>query len=85
MGANRLGYFHDFLLSTVAEFQWRLEAWEAFPNHYHFIAEAPPEGSDSLRPVLRKLHSISAKWVNAGCRTKKFKERRNSLPGVALA
>ncbi len=65
LGTNRLGYFHDFLLSTVAEFQWRLEAWAVFSNHYHFIAEAPPAGSDSLRPMLRKLHSISAKWVNA--------------------
>jgi len=64
-GSDRLGYFHDLLLETVAEFQWQLEAWAVFSNHYHFLAEAPREGSDSLRTLLRKLHSVSAKWVNA--------------------
>ncbi len=65
MGDDRLTYLHDILLETVGEFHWKLEAWSVFSNHYHFIAEAPPEGSDSLRTMLRKLHSISAKWVNA--------------------
>jgi len=65
VGSDRLGYLHDLLLGTVAEFQWQLEAWAVFPNHYHFLAEAPREGSDSLRTLLRKLHSVSAKWVNA--------------------
>ncbi|MEY3897992.1 MAG: hypothetical protein RLZZ214_3513 [Verrucomicrobiota bacterium] len=64
-GNDRLEYLHDLLLETIAEFQWRLEAWSVFPNHYHFIAEAPDGGSDSLRTMLRKLHSVSAKWVNS--------------------
>jgi putative transposase len=64
-GDDRLGYFHDLLLETVAEFEWKLEAWSVFSNHYHFIGEAPREGSDSLPGMLRKLHSVSAKWANA--------------------
>lgn len=63
-GDDRLNYLHDLLLQTATEFQWKMEAWAVFPNHYHFIAEAPAEGSDSLRTMLRKIHSVSAKWVN---------------------
>jgi putative transposase len=65
LGNDRLEYLHDLLLETADGFHWRLEAWSIFSNHYHFIAEAPPEGSGSLRTMLRKLHSVSAKWVNA--------------------
>ena len=63
-GNERLEYFHNLLLGTAAEFGWEMEAWSVFPNHYHFIAEAPSVGSDSLRTMIRKLHSISAKQVN---------------------
>ncbi|RYD60714.1 MAG: hypothetical protein EOP84_36635 [Verrucomicrobiaceae bacterium] len=63
-GESRLNYLHDLLLQTTAEFHWKMDAWAVFPNHYHFIAEAPPEGSGSLRSMIRKLHSVSAKWVN---------------------
>jgi putative transposase len=64
-GEDRLEYFHDLLLETAAEFGWKMDAWAVFSNHYHFIAEAPAEGSNSLRTMLRKLHSISVKRVNA--------------------
>ena len=63
-GDDRLEHLHDLLLEVAAEFGWKMEAWAILSNHYHFIAEAPAEGSASLRTMLRKLHSISAKRVN---------------------
>jgi putative transposase len=57
------------LLRTCAEdFQWRLQAWAVFANHYHFIAQSPDEVC-SLKRFLSKLHMLSAKAVNSidGC------------------
>jgi putative transposase len=62
--ADRLDYLQELLLGTASEFHWKMEAWAIFPNHYHFIAEAPESGSESLREFIRKLHSVSAKWAN---------------------
>jgi putative transposase len=63
-GDERLGYLQDLLFQCASEFNWSLEAWAVFSNHYHFIAQAPAEGAESLRTLLRKLHSLSAKRVN---------------------
>ncbi len=63
-GDERLRFLHDLLLDTATEFGWNLEAWAVFPNHYHFVAEAPESGSESLRAMIRKIHSISARKVN---------------------
>jgi REP-associated tyrosine transposase len=38
-----------------------LHSWNFFPNHYHLIVEAPP----TLPAFIRKLHSCSAREINA--------------------
>jgi putative transposase len=61
---SRLRFLHDLLLDLFAEGGWALEAWAVFSNHYHFIARSPSENAESLRSLLRKLHSVSAREIN---------------------
>jgi len=60
----RLDVLQRGLLALAQEFGWQLEAWCVFSNHYHFVGHSPPAGSESLKPMLQKLHSILARWVN---------------------
>jgi len=57
----------DFLLATLFSeadrFGWQLQAWALFSNHYHFIALSPAQPK-SLKDLLRRLHSLSAREVN---------------------
>jgi REP-associated tyrosine transposase len=59
----RLDLLLDSLLERCVQYQWKLEAWAVFPNHYHFVAgTAHPE---RLRKLLQELHSVTARAVNA--------------------
>ncbi len=62
----RRGYLVDRLLALAAHYGWRLEAWAALANHYHFIAHGAGGAPDatSLRKWLRHLHGDTARWVN---------------------
>ncbi len=51
------------LLKLSKQYDWQLEAWSLFPNHYHFIARGNP-GSGSLRKWITHLHSESARELN---------------------
>jgi len=42
-GHQRLEYLCDLLLDLAEKYQWQLQAWAVFPNHYHFIALSPAE------------------------------------------
>jgi putative transposase len=70
-GDTRLNVLQRGLLTVARDFQWQLEAWAIFSNHYHFIAHSPPaEGSaESLPRMLGLLHEKTAKWVNGLDRT----------------
>ena len=61
----RLDVLQRGLLAVASEFGWQLEAWCALSNHYHFVAHSPETEAASLTPMLRKLHSKLARWVNA--------------------
>ena len=65
-GANRLRVLHRGLLTLARDFDWHLEAWAVFSNHYHFVAHSPPEAEDatSLSVMLRMLHVKTAEWLN---------------------
>ena len=44
-----------------------LEAWAIFSNHYHLIRHSPStieRAAESLRPMLRKLNSLTTKELN---------------------
>ncbi len=52
------------LLKYAKQYQWRLQAWAVFPNHYHFVAFSPKSGAENLSAFLREFHSRSARWIN---------------------
>ena len=62
-GAQRLDVLHRGLLRVAEEFGWRLEAWAAFSNHYHFVARGNPTSSN-LGDFICALHSLSARALN---------------------
>ena len=64
----RLDYFLDLLFACAGEFGWELQAWAALSNHYHFMA-TPSGDPASLRKLLSKLHTLSAREFNLRNRT----------------
>jgi putative transposase len=66
-GSDRLSFLQRSLLAVVDDFDWSLEAWAVFSNHYHFVAHAPgmPIGSSRLADMLSVLHSSTAGWINS--------------------
>ncbi|HZL43583.1 MAG TPA: hypothetical protein VFD66_09925 [Verrucomicrobiae bacterium] len=65
-GAKRLGVLYRGLLSVCHSFNWQLEAWSAFSNHYHFVAHSPGDetNASSLIAMLKFLHVKTSEWVN---------------------
>lgn len=60
----------DYLLSQLflcsKKFDWTLEAWAIFPNHYHFVAHSNEnvDSGNSLAEMIGYLHQTTAKWIN---------------------
>ena len=65
-GEARLRVLHRGLLTVARDYDWHLEAWAVFSNHYHFIAHSPPTAPDAsnLSDMLSTLHVKTAAWVN---------------------
>ncbi len=66
-GEERLTALHNGLLKYAAKYQWALEAWAVFSNHYHFVARSPDnaeDGAQSLALFIADFHQHSASWVN---------------------
>jgi putative transposase len=65
-GADRLAVLHRGLLQLAAEFDWQLEAWAVFSNHYHFVGHSPSgqPTAESLPAMLSHLHKQTGLWVN---------------------
>jgi putative transposase len=61
-----LEVLHRGLITVAQQFDWRLEAWAVFSNHYHFGAHSPEETNtaESLSEMLGVLHEKTAKWIN---------------------
>ena len=62
---TRLEALHDGLLKYAKQYEWSLEAWAVFPNHYHFIAHSPAKGASNLNSFIKHFHANSGRWVNA--------------------
>ena len=43
--AEKLSLVEDELLTLAKIYEWQLEAWAVFVNHYHFVARGSEEGS----------------------------------------
>lgn len=65
-GKKRLAVLHRGLLTVARDWDWHLEAWAVFSNHYHFVAHSPPDAgtAESLTGMLSQLHSEMSSWVN---------------------
>jgi putative transposase len=61
--AGKLTLLEHGLLSLAKQYQWQLEAWAVFTNHYHFVARRKRE-SASLKKLLTHLHADSARDLN---------------------
>ena len=59
----RLTFLCGTLFELAAAYGWTLQAWAVFPNHYHFVALSPKR-ADSLRALIRHLHSLTAREIN---------------------
>jgi len=64
-------WFQDTLLEQFENFGWRPEAWAVLSNHYHFVAHSPDGSAETLRPMVRALHSHATRELN----------RRENQPG----
>ncbi len=58
--AGRLDLLQDRLLELAYKYQWQLQAWAVFSNHYHFIGKSPAD-AHSLVNFIQTLHSCTAK------------------------
>jgi putative transposase len=61
-GEVRLRMLQSTLLRHAHALEWRLQAWAVFPNHYHFVAIAPGDGS--LPRLIHRIHAASAHVIN---------------------
>lgn len=62
-GRHRGQLLHDALLEVADAYEWRLQAWAIFSNHYHFIAKSP-EDATTLKPFMQRLHSQTGRMIN---------------------
>ena len=58
-----LTFVHDQLIGLAEQYEWKLQAWAVFSNHYHFVALSP-ENAKTLQRLIRHLHSVTAREVN---------------------
>ena len=59
---ERLTFLTNSLFDLAEIYQWQLQAWAIFANHYHFIAESGKP--QNLKNLIRHLHSSTAIAVN---------------------
>ena len=62
-GAARLRFLCETFLQLAFDYQWNLQAWAIFANHYHFVALSPPN-PEGLQAFIKKLHSDTALVAN---------------------
>jgi putative transposase len=60
---EQLDYLQSSLLEICLKYNWRLEAWAIFSNHYHFIAQSPSDPT-TLRKLISHLHTQTARQLN---------------------
>jgi putative transposase len=60
---QKLNLLRNELLTLAKNYEWQLEAWAVFVNHYHFIGRRNCE-AQSLGEFLRHLHSNTSRKLN---------------------
>jgi len=62
-GPEKLNRFRSLLFELTESHGWGLQAWAIMSNHYHFVSLSPEDPS-TLKEMIRKLHSMSAREIN---------------------
>lgn len=60
---EKLSLLQHRLFELAGRYDWLLQAWAIFSNHYHFVALAPSDPK-SLQVLVRHLHSLTARELN---------------------
>jgi putative transposase len=60
---RKIQIVEDVMFGLFEQYRWIPQAWALFPNHYHFIAQAP-DNPGTLSEIIRKLHSKTAVEIN---------------------
>jgi REP-associated tyrosine transposase len=63
-GKENLSLLENKLLSLAKAYQWNLQAWAVFPNHYHFVGRSQSDVSN-LNLFLKHLHADTARDLNS--------------------
>lgn len=61
--SEALDLLQNTLLVLALQYEWYLEAWSLFPNHYHFIAQSP-DNPTTLQKFISHFHSTTARSLN---------------------
>ncbi|MGJ8643559.1 MAG: transposase [Luteolibacter sp.] len=61
---EKLDAVTGLLIETSERFGWTLRAWAVFSNHYHFLAQSPDSGGETLRDWLKIFHRSAAIEIN---------------------
>jgi putative transposase len=60
--AEKLTLLQSVIFKTCEEFEFKLQAWAIFPNHYHLIGFNPVD--KGVLKMTQKIHSVSARELN---------------------
>jgi REP-associated tyrosine transposase len=63
VGSERLEMLEDSLLTLAKQYEWQLEAWAVFANHYHLVGRGNGDARD-LGVFLTHLHADTARKLN---------------------
>ena len=58
--AEKLSSVENELLTLAKTYEWQLEAWAVFANHYHFVGRGYSD-EESLRKFVCHLHSNTSR------------------------
>jgi putative transposase len=61
--STRLASLQQCLLTLAKQYEWQLEAWAIFSNHYHFVARGNGAKGD-LKKFVTHLHADTARDLN---------------------
>ena len=62
-GHDRLDLLHNELLTVAHRYDWQLEAWAVFANHYHWVGRNKTD-AENLPKFITHLHSNTARKLN---------------------
>jgi len=62
-GKDKLRLLQSTLFSVMKDYDWELQAWAVFSNHYHFIGKSPVQGK-TVRTLIQRLHSETSRKLN---------------------